>query len=105
MPDNIYYWVTRWKDEMCEKLKKIKPLLKIDNNFKSIPLNLIISASNMIPYWVHNNKNIKLNLIIIKIKSKTTNLNCKYYNFYNKKWISCTREISPTGEPEIQNKF
>jgi hypothetical protein len=104
-PDNIYYWVTKWKDEMCNKLKQTKPIYNTDNNFKSIPFNLIISVSNMIPYWIHNNDNITLTLIIIEIKSKSLNLQCKYYDYYYKKWMSCIRGISQLGEPEIQNRY
>jgi len=103
--DNIYYWITMWKDEMSEKLKLIKPIHNYDNSFKAIPLNMIISASNMIPYWVHNNSNTRLHLISININGRSNNSKCKYFDFNQNKWLSCIRVISSSGEPEIQNKF
>jgi hypothetical protein len=101
-PNNIYYWVTKWKDEMSFKIRQLKPNYVPDNCHKSMPLNIITNVSDMIPYWVHNNSNIKIYAINIKIK-KIPNLNCKYYDFYSKRWINCYRILLPNGEPEISN--
>jgi hypothetical protein len=100
--NSIYYWVTKWKDETSYKIRQEKPSYISDNSYKSIPLNIITSVSEMIPYWVHNNSNIKIYVINIKIK-KIKNLKCKYYDFYSKKWINCYRILLSNGEPEISN--
>ena len=66
--NNIYYWVGNWKDEECLKLRKLKPTYNPDNSYRSIPLNLLICC-DLVPYWIHNNNNLKLTLIDISIKS------------------------------------
>ena len=96
--NNIYYWVTKWKDEMSLKLKKNKPIYNYDNSFRSIPLNLIINCS-MVHFWTIN-KSVKLNMIKININSDFI-INSKYYDFNYKKWVVCHRKITSLGEPEM----
>jgi hypothetical protein len=61
-----------------------------------------ILLASLFLIYISTNKNIKLHLITINIKSYDINCNYKYYDFYHNKWLSCIREISSNGEPKIQ---
>jgi len=99
-----YYWVTKWKDELSTKIRKEKPLFNKNIMFKTIPINLIISVNNMIPYWYHNNENIKLYVIHIKINKINSANICKYYDIIGSKWISCIRILDCKGSPICQKQ-
>jgi hypothetical protein len=89
--NNIYYWITRWKDTTKEKLINQKPILENNFNKHNVPMNIITSISDMIPYWYHNNKNMNLYLLIIKFKCINKDYIFKFYN--NNKWILSKRVI------------
>ena len=89
--NNIYYWITRWKDTTKEKLISQKPILEKNFNKHNVPMNIITSISDMIPYWYHNNKNMNLYLLIIKFKCINKDYIFKFYN--NNKWILSKRVI------------
>ena len=92
--NNIYYWVTRWKDTTKEKIRCKKPILKDNFNNYNTPINLISGISDMIPYWFNNNnnKNMNLYLIIIKFKHIDNNYIFSHCN-YNNKWLLSQRVI------------
>jgi hypothetical protein len=101
--NNPYYWASEWKEYMCLVLRNQRPdSLKIINLDSNIPFNLINSITNMLPYWLANNKNINLYMIRIDyiynpdIMDKLGKwlYKDKYGNF-----VSCTRIIKPDGEP------
>lgn len=102
-PNNVYYWVTKWKDEYHKKIQKIKPIFTENINFKSIPINLIINSSDMIPYWIKYNRNINLYIIYIKINklnkvlSKENNNLVSYYDINKQLWTSCKRILTSSG--------
>lgn len=95
--NNIYYWLTQWKDEVITKIQSEKPIFSPSFNQHYVPLNLIISCNEMIPYWIHNNENMKLYLIHVYFKPLHLNLKFKYLN-ENNKWISYKR-ILLNGSP------
>lgn len=105
-----YYWVCKWKDEMCELMNKKKPVFNEHEYtfYPATPYNLIISVREMIPYWMHNNLSMNLYLIIIKFNSirdvdKSLDLSdilFSYLPYNDKNWVSCCRTILPNGEPE-----
>lgn len=88
--NNIYYWLTQWKDEIITQIQLEKPIFIPSFNQHYLPLNLIISCNEMIPYWIHNNENMKLYVIQVKFKLLNLNVNLKYLN-ENNKWISYKR--------------
>ena len=99
-PTNVYYWVTKWKDEITVKLQKVKPTFKHNLSFKNIPINLLINSSEMIPYWMKYNNDMNLYIIRIKIniqyKLNDSNL-VSYYDINKKIWISCKRVLLHNG--------
>lgn len=83
-PESVFYWVTHLKDMECEKYRRDKPYFL--NKFKQrhIPFNLLISISEMIPYW-----DVQLYLICIQ---SGTGPKCTYFNGHQ--WIRCTRTMN-----------
>lgn len=106
-PTHPYYWVCRWKDEMINTLKELKPVFIEPEFHPSIPRNLLINASEMIPYWIHNNPSMNLYLISIKFNTlmsiygtqTSSKLFFSYLPHHDKNWISCYRNVLPNGEP------
>lgn len=107
-PGNVYHWVTRWKDEVLTKVRREKPKFTYQMSNRSAPINLITSVGSMVPWWMHNNDNMNLYVIHIKIKSSQLFLPdeindieryFKYYDLYLNKWCRCIRVLSKTGEP------
>jgi hypothetical protein len=94
---NPYYWVTKWKDEMTEKIKNDKPSFYSDFNKHLTPLNIIMNCTDMIPYWYYNN-NLNLYLIKIDIKGSNNTKIIKYYNNKKKENQICCRTMFH-GEP------
>jgi hypothetical protein len=90
--NNPYYWVTTFKDETVEQYKKSKPIFKEEFNRPNLPYNLLISVSDMIPYWMNYNKN--MNLYILKIKMKCQDqISFSYFDCQSKNWLKCKRFI------------
>lgn len=111
-PDEPYYWVTRWKDFIIDKIKSERPVLSSTFNLHNTPTNLIVSVSEMIPYWIKYNSNINLYVIQIKFfgsKFASNGLHAKelvhsnykfsYYDFNIRKWLRCYRTVIANGEP------
>jgi len=104
--DNAYYWVCLWKDEMIDYIRSQRPVFNEEFN-SSIPANLIVSAYEMIPYWVTYNENMKLYVIQVQIlysefkklyQKILTSILVSYID-KNKKLISCLRIVLPNGDP------
>jgi hypothetical protein len=90
--NSIYYWITRWKDTTREKIRCQKPILEYNFNNHNMPINIITSISDMIPYWYHNNNNMNLYLIIIKFKHINNNYIFKHFD-NNSEWLLSKRVI------------
>lgn len=88
--NNIYYWVTTFKDQLCKQYKKDKPYFFNQFKYRHIPYHLLINMSEMIPYWSD-----QINLYIIKINFKVINQSYLYQYYNGMKWISCNRIIDP----------
>jgi hypothetical protein len=92
--NNIYYWITKWKDYTINNIRLSKPVFNNNFNQHNLPYNTICSINEMIPYWINNN-DVKLYLINIQFKqiNNNNNLIFKYYdnNPIKGKWISCIR--------------
>jgi hypothetical protein len=106
-PQYPYYWVCQWKDKMVDKMRLIKPIFKEPDFYHNVPLNLIISTSDMIPYWMNNNHNMNLYLIHIKFNTfmSVYGQQIEFKNYFNyksyndKKWCCCYRNILSNGDP------
>ena len=106
-PNNPYYWVCRWKDEMINMMKEEKPVFDEPDFMPLIPYNIIISSSEMIPFWCHRNPDMNLYMISIKfntlLSTHGTRISSKLYFSYlthdDKNWISCYRNVLPNGDP------
>jgi hypothetical protein len=103
IPTDPYYWITRWKDEMIKKLKKEKPHFINPYNCHNTPMNLITGVSDMIPFWMNYNNNMKLYVIHIEIIppniKKIKNGYYSYYDIHTKRWMYCRRMLLENGDP------
>ena len=96
--NNIYYWITKWKDETINNIRLSKPNFNNNFNQHNLPYNTICSINEMIPYWINNN-DVKLYLINIQFKQiNNENLIFKYYDMNGReKWTSCIRTFFNGG--------
>mgnify|MGYP001487035584 CR=1 FL=1 len=108
-----YYWVTKWKDMMIDNIKSSRPIFQSTFNSHNTPINLLVSASEMIPYWLTYNTNMKLYVIQIKFfgsklaidNSDSDELfpssynNFRYLDANTKRWARCYRTTIANGEP------
>ena len=92
--NNIFYWITRWRDDMVDKIKLEKPIFNYEFMDYNLPINLLLSSYTLIPYWMNYNDN--MNLYVIKINFIFPNIyhNIKYYDKYLKKWIKKIRIVN-----------
>ena len=101
---NPYYWVSEWKDYICDKLKKEKPQFTYyDFTPTNTPYSHIISISDMIPWWMEHNDN--MNLYIIMIEMNYNPHMDKGWSFYDeqiKDYVQCARIMGDNNEPSIQ---
>jgi hypothetical protein len=108
--DNLYepyYWITRWKDMIIDSIKAEKPVLNSTFNMHNTPTNLLVSASEMIPYWLSYNSNMNLYVIQIKFLGSKLEVNKSLHSYSNfayrehsrKKWSRCYRTLLANGEP------
>jgi hypothetical protein len=96
--NNPYYWVTKWKDEMTEKIKNERPPpFRTDFNRHLTPLNIIMNCCEMMPYWCCNN-DVNLYLVKIDIRGFDNDKVIKYYNNKKKEFQTCYRTMF-YGEP------
>ena len=101
--DNPYYWVCKFKDEHLDKVRKERPINRIKDDILTYlnPLSILIKVSHMIPWWMQNNKNMKLYVIKITY-TKNSNDNCIYYYDRRNNKNRCYRTINenkPCCEP------
>jgi hypothetical protein len=89
-PSNVFYWVTHLKDELCVQYKKEKPTFFNRFKHRNIPFNLLVSVSDMIPYWADQ---IDLFLIKVCVGLPPRPTTCTYFNGTN--WIRCNRTMDP----------
>jgi len=88
--NSIWYWVTRWKDDMIDLVKILRPVRpsSIPNNLH--PLSIITTVIDMIPRWVKNNKNINLYLLRFIFKKPKEDIEIFYKeNSYEKSCYRC----------------
>ncbi len=97
--DTPYYWICKWKDEMLEYTKKIRPIPTYKNDYTTMynPINILIKLTNMIPWWMQNNKDMNLYVIKINFIKPKDNLEISYIDMYNK-INKCYRTIDD-GKP------
>ena len=102
-PTNVYYWVCLWKDHVTDYLKTIKPVFSHEFNQHNLPINLIVSVNEMIPYWTNFNSDMNLYLICIKFKNLNLDWENKVMIRYRepgkKPWLCCYRTLNTDGTP------
>jgi hypothetical protein len=93
-PEEPYYWVCKFKDEHLEEIRKKRPIPIYKNEIASYlnPLSVIIKTSNMIPWWMQNNDNMKLYVIQVTFTKKKDNKKVYYLDTFGK-YNRCYRSI------------
>ena len=73
----------------------------IEANQHNLPINMLMSGGEMIPYWMNYNSNMNLYLIHIKFKQIiSSEIKIIKYREHNKKeWLSCYRSSKTDGNP------
>jgi len=99
--NNIFYWITRWKDEMVPKVRSRKPIFNISFNSKNTPINLLTNCSTMVPYWMKLNTN--MNLYLIKINIQGASERCSISNFVRDS-LGIGKITNPKGFVNDKNK-
>mgnify|MGYP006130826357 CR=1 FL=1 len=95
--DNIWYWLTRWKDEMTDFIKTIKPRPPPGISNRIYPLNIITTIVDMIPHWINCSSN-NINLFLIKISFKKPDLDLAItYKGVDGEYIYCYRSTQESG--------
>ena len=98
---NPYYWVSEWKEHICEEYRMERPEFtgKYFNNH--VPINIINSISEMIPFWMANNDDMNLYVIHIEFMFDhiETELEWKYFDEKVNDWIVCFRTLDRDGDP------
>ena len=97
---NPYYWVSEWKDYMCNKLVEERPRFShsdfVDMN---IPVNIVCNMSEMIPYWMMNNNDMNLYMVSIKFINTDRNVKWSYFDHNINEYVSCYRTTTPNNGP------
>jgi hypothetical protein len=90
-----YYWVCKFKDQRLDEVRLYRPINKIKNEILSYlnPMCILMKISNMIPWWMQNNDNMKLYIIKISYTKKLYD-NVIYYFDKNNKESRCYRTLT-----------
>lgn len=93
-PNETYYWVCKFKDEYLDEIHKKKPINRMKSEILSFlePMCILMKISNMIPWWMQKNKNMKLYVIKISYTKNRNNNEIYYYDSMEKK--RCYRTIN-----------
>jgi len=89
-----YYWVCKFKDEYLDNIRENRPIKNYKSAIASFlnPLSIIMKMNNMIPWWMQNNENMKLFVIIIKFKKIHGNNDIYYIDSIGRKH-KCYRSL------------
>jgi hypothetical protein len=99
---NVYYWVTKFKDDMINFIRSNrpkKPYRLIPRKY--YPMNVLNQMDKMIPHWLHFN-DIDLYIIKMTFNKKSIiihNPEISYWNEELKKYIYCYRSLDYFGMP------
>jgi hypothetical protein len=99
---NVYYWVTKFKDDMIDFIRSNRPKkpYKLIQR-KYYPMNVLNQMDKMIPLWLHFN-DIDLYIIKMTFNKKSIiihNPEISYWNEELKKYIYCYRSLDYFGMP------
>jgi hypothetical protein len=99
---NVYYWVTKFKDDLIDFIRSNRPKkpYKLIQR-KYYPMNVLNQMDKMIPLWLHFN-DIDLYIIKMTFNKKSIiihNPEISYWNEELKKYIYCYRSLDYFGMP------
>jgi len=95
--NSVWYWLTRWKDEMSDFVKTLKPQPPPGISNRIYPLNIITTIVDMIPHWINHSSN-NINLFLIKISFQKPNLDLGItYKGVDGEYIYCYRSTQESG--------
>jgi hypothetical protein len=91
-PTEPYYWVCKFKDEHLEIIRKARPIPNFKKKISTYikPIAILLKISNMIPWWMQNNKDMKLFIIKINFIKNKDNKDVYYLDNFSK-LIKCIR--------------
>jgi len=86
IPDSPYYWLCRWKDEMLEQTRLLKPTPSHRHELfgTMTPLNIISKPCIMNSWWLQNNPDMNLYLVKINFTKPKENIDVFYIDPFNK---------------------
>ena len=83
-PDNIYYFICRWKDQSLEKIRRNKPKPLDWNLLNSYirygPVAIFTQCNNIIPWWMKHNQDMRLYVVKISFTKPFLDIDIKYKN-------------------------
>lgn len=95
--DSVWYWVTRWKDEMSDIVKATKPHPPSGLSNRVYAYNIITTIVDMIPQWLNNvSNNINLYLLKFSFQKPKVKFDIKYRGPMGD-YIHCYRKMIDTG--------
>lgn len=104
--NNLYYWLCRWKDEMLEKIRSQKPIRErayrnMLSHMETIydPMRIFTNVSNMIPWWMDHNKEMKLYVIAFTFTHPSQPIEKIAYKERSGKWSTCFRSLNDKEQP------
>ena len=95
----VWYWLTRWKDNMTDHVKEFKPPHPPYTQ-RLFAINIITTLVDMIPHWLEKD-DINLYLIKVTFKKPVNNIKIKYKSDIG--YLSCFRNIYDDDEPYCQS--
>ena len=91
--NDIYYWITRYKDAMITRIKQFRPATIGHLKRKNIYNSLLLQLSSLRGRFIANNKDIKYYVIKITFPTKLGDI----FYYEGKEWTRRTRQIINGG--------
>lgn len=95
--NDVWYWLTTWKDDMTDFVKSFKPKPPQGISNSLYPHNVITTLVEMIPKWISNNRDLNLFLIKFTFQKPKNDIIISYKGNFGE-YTDCYRCLIE-GEP------
>ena len=86
---SLWYWLTKWKDDVTENIMKFRPSPPPYTQ-RVFAINIITTLVDMIPIWLDK---ADINLYLIKITFHKPEINPNIQYKFNSEYVSCYRNL------------